>query len=258
MNSKIARIACASLVALTMSASVAAAQASIAGTWKLNLAKSQLGGSMYTIEKKGAGWHYSGGGFEADFDMSGKDIVMPSGASVSAHELSPTSWELTFKMNGKVMSKSKLTVNGNSINGVSTMTGPDGKTMEQSSTDTRVSGGPGFAGKWKTGEMKGSAATLKIAMNGASGITFDSPEAQVSIKGSFDGKDYPVMQAGQATKMTNAFTKISPTSFKVVTKMGGKEFVVDTYTLSADGKTLTDESVTTATSEKTKSVFDKQ
>ena len=46
--------------------------------------------------------------------------------------------------------------------------------------------------------MKGASTTLQIAMEGANGITFRVPEAQQVVKGSFDGKDNPVMQAGQA------------------------------------------------------------
>src|SRR5262249_34890244 len=143
--------------------------------------------------------HYSGGGFEADFDLTGKEHTMPSGVSVVGKELGPTAWELTFRMNGKAISKSRMTVNGNSMNVVSDVTGPDGKTVQQTSTDARVSGGPGFVGKWKAGEMKGASTTLQITMEGANGITVSYPEFQQTSKGSLDGKDYVVNQAGQAT-----------------------------------------------------------
>ncbi len=66
------------------------------------------------------------------------------------------------------------------------------------------------------------------------------------------------MVAGQASKFTNAFTKTSPTTFTVTTRMNGKEFAMDVYTISADGKTLTNDSTMTATKEKTKSVFDRR
>jgi len=138
------------------------------------------------------------------------------------------------------------------------VTGPDGKTVQQTSTDTRVSGGPGFIGKWKSGELKGTATTMRITTAGTTGITVESLEAQSICKASFDGKDYPVNVAGQPSKFTNAFTKTSPTTFTVTTKLSGKEFAVDVYTISADGKTLTDDSTATATKEKTKAVFDRR
>lgn len=182
---------------------------------------------------------------------------MPSGMSVIGKELSPTSWDLTFRMNGKTVQRAHLTLNGNSISNVANVVGADGKTVQQKWTDTRVSGGPGFLGKWKGGDIAGTASTLKVTMDGANGITLTFPEFQTSVKGKFDGKDYPVMQAGQATKFTNAFSKAGKT-IKVTGKLNGKLFTEEVYTLSANGKTLTDESTAVATGEKTKAVFDRQ
>jgi len=246
------------VVAPLAAATVVAQSPSFAGTWKLNLAKSHLGGMVYSIGKTPSGMmHYSGGGFEADFDLTGKEQVMPSGVGIIGKELSPTSWKLTFRMNGKTMQTTHLTVSGNSISNVMDVIGADGKIRQQKTTDTRVSGGPGFSGKWKAGEVAGATSTLKITLNRGNGITITIPEAQATVKGSFDGKDYPVMQAGQATKFTNAFAKVGNT-LNVTQKLNGKVFTEDVYTLSADGKTLTDESTAIATGEKTKAVFDRQ
>jgi hypothetical protein len=246
-------------VVLPLAASTAVAQSpSFAGSWKLNLAKSQLGGMVYSIGKTPSGmFHYSGGGFEADFDLTGKERVMPSGLAIIGKELSPTSWKLTFRMNGKTVQTSHLTVTGNSITNVADAIGADGKTTQQKTTDTRVSGGPGFPGKWKAGEVAGATTTLKITLAGANGITITIPEFQNTVKGRFDGKDYPVMQAGQAMKFTNAFTKVGNT-IHVTGKLNGKPFSEEVYTMSSDGKTLTDESTAIATGEKTKAVFERK
>ena len=231
---------------------------SFAGSWKLNLAKSQFGGMVYTIDKTPSGMiHYSGGGFEADFDLTGKEYVLPSGVAIIGKELSPTSWELTFRMNGKIVQTTRMTLNGNSINSVWDVIGADGKTTQQKTTDTRVSGGPGFPGKWKAGDVAGVATTLTITLDGANGITMTIPEFQTTVKGSFDGKDYPLMQAGQALKFTNAFAKVG-NNITVTTKLNAKVFTEEVFTLSADGKTLTDESTATATGEKTKAVYERQ
>jgi hypothetical protein len=245
-------------VASFAAATAVAQSPSFAGSWKLNLAKSQLGGMAYSIGKTPSGMlHYSGGGFEADFDLTGKEHVMPSGVGIIGKELSPTSWELTFRMNGKTVQTSHLTVNGNSMSTVADVVGADGKITQQKTTDTRVSGGPGFSGKWKMGEVAGAASTLRITLDGATGITMMFPESQTTVTGSFDGKDYPVMQAGQAMKFTNAFAKVGKT-IKVTGKLNGKVFSEDVYALSADGKTLTDRSTAVATGEKTKAVYDRQ
>ena len=246
------------VVAPLAAATVVAQSPRFAGTWKLNLAKSQLGGMVYSFGRTPSGMmHYSGGGFEADFDLTGKEHVMPSGVAIIGKELSPTSWDLTFRMNGKTVQKSRLTLTGNSITNVADAIGADGKTVRQKTIDTRVSGGPGFSGKWKAGEVKGATSTLKITLDGANGIELTIPEFQTTVKGRFDGKDYPVMQAGQATKFTNAFAKVGNT-IKVIGKLNGKVFTEEIYTLSHNGKTLTDRSTAIATGEKTKAVFDRQ
>lgn len=257
-NSVTMRTSCVALVALLAPAMLLAQQPSFDGTWKLNLAKSHLSGSTYTFTRKPSGvWHYSGGGFDVDFDLTGKEYTMPSGASITGKENGPRSWELSFGMGGKPISRSQVTLKGNSLMWVSDVTSPDGKTVHQTATDTRVSGGPGFAGKWKSGTPKGEATTLKITMQGTD-VTMETPEYQSEVKGSFDGKEYPVMQAGQPSKVTNTFAKSGRNALKVGTKLNGKPLSVDVYRLSADGKTLTDESTAVATGEKTKAVFDRE
>ena len=246
------------VASLLPAATTVAQSPSFAGRWRLNLAKSQLGGMVYTFSRTPAGLiHYSGGGFQADFDLVGKEHVMPNGMAVIGKELSPTAWDLTFRMNGKTVQRSRFTLVGNSIQTVSDNIGADGKTVQVKTVDTRVSGGPGFSGKWKAGEVSGASSTLNITLTGANGIQLTIPEFQTTVNGRFDGKDYPVMQAGQASKFTNAFTKVGKT-IKVTGKLNGKLFSEDIYALSADGKTLTDRGTSVATGEKTKAVFDRQ
>jgi hypothetical protein len=137
-------------------------------------------------------------------------------------------------------------------------TKPDGSTMEQTSAWSRVSGGPGFLGKWKSTEVKGAPNTLQIALDGPNGITLAYPEFQISCKGAFDGKDYPLSGAGATMKQTLAFEKAGPNSIKITTKVAGKRFYVDVITLSADGKTLTDDGNPVAVKEPVKAVYERQ
>jgi hypothetical protein len=227
------------------------------GTWKLNLAKSQLSGMVYTFEKKPSGqWHYSGGGFDADFDLAGKQFIMPNGVGVTGKEASPTAWDLTFSMAGKVTTKAHVTVKGDSLLWANENIGADGKSIRQTNTDSRISGGPGFAGKWKAGRPSGSTSSMRINVQG-NDITVSAPEFRQSTKGSFDGKDYPSTQAGQPTKITSAFTKAGSNAINVTTKIGGKPYSSEVWTLSADGKVMTIESTFLATKEKQKSVFER-
>ena len=160
-----------------------------------------------------------------------------------------------LEMKGQPISKSKVTLHG-IVMWVADVPIPMG------SPRSRLPPRPAcsvtwFRCKWKAGTPQGASATLKITMQGTDGMTIEVPEYQLKVKGSFDGHDHPVMQAGQAS-ITDTFAKRGTNSFKITTKLNGKPFAVDVYTLSADGKTLTDESTAIATSETTKAVSERQ
>ena len=99
---------------------------------------------------------------------------------------------------------------------------------------------------------------LEIALDGANGITMRYPEFQAVCKGSFDGNDYPWIGAGANLKQTLAFERSGINSIKMTTKLDGKPFYVDVLTLSADGKTLTDDGNPVSGDEPTKAVYEKQ
>ena len=248
-----------SVLALTCLSGRAAAQPSFAGTWKLNLVKSQLTGQTLSLEKAASGLlHFDTQGFAYDFDLSGKEFPAPDGSTVSFREVNPTTWEGTIKMNGKVITTYGLSLKGDTLSAVMKATKPEGGSMEQTALWSRVSGGPGFLGKWKSKEVKGAPTTLTIALDGANGITVTYPEFQVVCKASFDGKDYPVNGAGSNLKQTLAFEKSGANAIKMTTKLNGKPFYVDVLTLSADGKTLIDEGNPVAVKEPIKAVYERQ
>ena len=99
------------VVALVSTSNQAVAQPSFAGTWKLNLAKSQLTGQTISVEKTASGlMHFDSQGFEYDFDLSGKEFPTPDGGTTSWREVSPTIWEATNKINGKMIATYRLTL----------------------------------------------------------------------------------------------------------------------------------------------------
>jgi hypothetical protein len=246
-------------VALASTVYLRAQQPSFAGTWKLNLDKSQLTGQTLSIEKTASGlMHFDSQGFAYDFDLSGKEFPTPDGGTVSWKEVNASTWDGIFKVNGKVLVTYHLTLDGDTTTAVMKATQPDGKAVEQTITTTRVSGGPGFLGKWKSKEVKGAPTTMEIALDGANGITLKYPEFQIACKGSFDGKDNPMTGGGANLKQTLAFEKSGANAIKITTKLNGKPFYVDVLTLSSDGKVLTDEGNPVAVKEPVKAVYERQ
>ncbi len=177
-------VAVALFMGLASISTQAVAQPSFAGTWKLNLAKSQLTGQTLSVEKTASGLlHFDSQGYAYDFDLTGKEFPTPDGGTSSWKEVNPTTWEATNKLNGKVVATYHLALKGDAIAATMKATKPEGGTVEQTSMWTRVSGGPGFFGKWKSTEVKGAPTTMEIALEGTSGITVKYPEFQVACKG---------------------------------------------------------------------------
>jgi hypothetical protein len=230
---------------------------SFTGTWKLNMAKSQLTGQTITIERAASGlYHFANGDFGYDFDLSGKEFPMPDGGTTSWRVTNATTWDVSNR-NGNAVTTFHLQLNGDTHTAVMRTTTPDGKTIEQASKMSRVSGGPGFLGKWRSTEVKGAAPTMKINVDGNS-IAMTFPETQTVCTAKFDGKDYPVAIGGASAKQTWSFDKTGTLSFKMTTKLNGKPVGVDIMTLDADGKTLTDDSNWITVNEPAKALYERQ
>ena len=260
MNKKERYCTCASILALALVASVGmAAQPSFTGKWTLNLQKSQLTGQTFSIEKTASNTiHWEMQGFGYDFNPDGKEYPVPDGSTVVVLPTGPDTWDFTLSMHGKVTMTVHIAAQGDSQTDVMRVIKPDGSTVEQTSTATRVSGGPGLLGKWKSTEVKGAPTSMVIATKRKKGVTISYPEFQQVCKGRFDGKDHTVTMAGAATKMTFVFEKTGANTLKVTTKLQGKLFYVDVLTLSEDGKTLTDEGNPVAANEPIKAVYERE
>ena len=96
-----------------------------------------------------------------------------------------------------------------------------------------------------------------MVTNGDDGLTlkFDSGD---SCAAKFDGNDYPITGPQASPKTVYSFKKTGPNSFERTEKLDGKAIYVDTFTVSPDGKTITDDGSPVSAKEPTKSVFDRQ
>ena len=252
---KIGTIVCA----MTLAPVIFAADAPWVGKWKLNPAKSQLTGETLTIEKTSSGMiSQTNEGSTTTFKLDGKEYPTPDGGTIAIKETSPDTWEFTQRMHGKVIVTGKESFKGDTLTASVTVNKPDGGTIQQSSVSTRVSGGPGFFGKWKSKETRPAAAVLEITANGADGVTVNYPEFGFACSAKFDGKDYPGAGQLAGPKTTYSFKSTGPRSFEMTSKTDGKPIYVDTFTVSADGKTLTDDGTPVAVKELIKGVYDRQ
>ena len=246
----------ACIVAFLSAAAVAAADAPYFGKWQVNSAKSQLT-SVVTMEKLPSGeYRFNQDGFIYNFQLDGKEYPMPDGGTTAWKAVDDKTWEVTNRANGKVSAMFKLTLSGNSLSSAVTIREPDGHENTESATFQRISGGPGFLGKWKQTQAEVGQAWLELTPDGAEGLKIAQLNSLCVAK--FDGKPYPMSGSGDGSKQTMAFRKRGAASFEALTYIGGKLFSTDVYTVSADGKVLTDIGTPAATKKPVKTILDRQ
>ena len=241
---------------------LAAAEPPYAGKWKENPEKSNFAGMTMTINQMPSGeMQFSAEGMTYKFKLDGKDYPDGMGGTAAWTSTGSNSWRTVDKMNGKTVATDDLTVSsdGKGLTIHTTGTKPNGEPIDQNANYRRVSGGPGLAGKWKTENYKNANPNIiELVPSGSDGLIFKEAAYDLTCDSKLDGKDYPCTGPTIGSGWTVAMTKAGPRGLNMLIKKDGNPFFRDTYTVSADGKTLTDTEVATATNEKTTLVLDRQ
>jgi hypothetical protein len=249
------------LFCLAVTGVMMAADSPFTGKWKLNTAKSKFTGVTTTFEALPTGeMQMTSEGQSDKFKIDGKEYPTAFGAGATWKQLDPNSWETTYRMNGKVLSvdTTRISADGKTMTITAKGTKPNGEAFNDTTTLQRVSGGPGLAGKWKSTEVKASTEMWDISPNGDDGLTMKIVDFNAICTMKFDGKDYPATGPTVPKNLTLAAQKASPRSLDMTEKMDGKVVFLFSFTVSADGKTLTSDGGAPGSSEKTQAVYDKQ
>jgi len=247
---------------LAVAATVAAADLPYAGKWKMNVAKSDFGETTVTYEQLPSGdMQMTSAGQSYKFKIDEKEYPAFFGTSATWKSLGANSWQTTWKLNGKVLTTDTLTLSpdGKTLTTNSRGTKPNGETQDDTIVSERVSGTSGLAGKWKTKNMKSAAPSLlELTPSGTDGLTFRIADQDLTCTGKFDGKDYPCAGPTIAQGWTASFASPTPRTLDMTVKNNGKPLFKFSYSVSADGKTLTENGTMTAANERTKVVYDRQ
>jgi hypothetical protein len=220
-----------SFAALTMAATLP-----YAGKWKVNLAKSDFGQTTVTIESlPGGQWQSTAFGITYKFKMDGNDYPDNMGGTAAWKAVDRNTWELVAKANGKVTETDtfKLSADGKTLTDAVRQMKADGGSIDSTTVYQRVSGGPSLTGKWRTQKVSGASGVIELTPSGTDGLTG------------------PMLAPGFTVAMTN-----KARSLNLTVKKDGKPFFTATYTVTADGKSMT-EAGTLASGEKIKVLYDR-
>jgi hypothetical protein len=251
------------LFALLGTGSLAAAANPFDGIWKLDQQKSHLTGDTMTFADAGSGTiKFSALGMSYTFKTDGKEYPALFGNTAAWKQVDKSTWEETiYKKSGTVLSTDtlKLSADGRTLTVESKGTKPSGESFDNTSIYQRMSGQGRLVGTWKSKAVKiSSPATLKFKTSGENGMTLNIPDFKATCEAKFDGKDYPATGPTVPDGLTLALTRTGPHSFRMVQKLKGKPLFTDRFTVSADGKSMTDLSRPVAVNEPATLVYEKQ
>ena len=100
-------------------------------------------------------------------------------------------------------------------------------------------------------QANGLTMTVEACCNGGSRLIYrvpvpGQPPVTMTVDSPMNGTEVPTLVGGKASGQTMAITRVDARHYSAAVKMGGKLYGTSNGTLSADGKTLTVESVSQA------------
>jgi hypothetical protein len=240
---------------------VSAADLPYVGKWKVNTDKSNFGATTLTYATLPSGeWQATADGRSYKFKMDGNDYSDGVGDTAAWKSIDANTWQTTWKLNGKTLTIDTARVGADGILTINTRgTKPNGEATDQITTLQRVSGGPGLVGKWKTKNMRSASPdVVEFAEGVGNGLAYKAPAMGMACEAKLDRNDYPCSGPTISRGWTVAMTRSGVSALTMAVKKDGKPFYRFTYTVSADGKTLTATGGAVATNEKIRIVYDRQ
>jgi hypothetical protein len=215
-------------IGLLFSTVLVAADPPYAGRWQVNQDKSDYGPAFNFARDESGALRLTEGGRNYVVRFDGKEYPHPLGGVVRWTRIDDRSWQMTLTQNRKVI--------GNAIYRLS----DDGRTLT-----TRPKNGAGSTLVYRrtSGERQGlvgvwslktaSDSTLELAV--AEGYDLVVTQGRAKVKANFDGRDYHPTSGPETVRIS----KVGSDGFSLTVSINGTPVVVDTFTVSADGQTLT-------------------
>lgn len=212
------------------------------GKWRIDEAKSHISGSTDSVAAVGpATWKFQYGAFSWPVKADGTDQPTPLGDSVSMKVISATSWQFTYKSNGKPTGTETwvLAADGNSMTRTFAGAKENGEPFTGVSTLKRTAGKNGFEGTWESTDVKLPFHEVDIETYGENGVAVRLPEDGTNYQLMFDGKQYSEMGPRIPQGFTVSGKLAGPRRIEVTTRINGRVFDHETWELSEDATIFT-------------------
>jgi hypothetical protein len=260
-SSMVAAAVCLANAIPAIAQSDRAADPRFAGTWKLNLAKSDFGETTVTYTGTTSGrMQLTASGQSYTFQIDGQAYPSLFGGTATWSEIDGATWRTVIKQDGKLISTvtSRLSADGQALTTHETGPKQTGGTFERTTRYSRAAGGPGLAGVWKTKNAPRWPRLVELVPSGSEGLAIGFPDDREVCEAKFDGKDYPMTGPVAQPGMTLALQKTGVRSFDVTGKQAGKPILKASFSVSDDGNTLTQAVEMVGAAERVMAVYDRQ
>jgi hypothetical protein len=173
----------------------------------------------------------------------GVTIESPFGGTVSFKKVSDREWQMIRDDPRHLVRIYAVSADGKTLEITDRYTADSGS-VQTEFTYTRTTSGKGILGEWQsvssTISAKGTISDFAIEPHGKDGLSFTWPADKARLDLSFDGKPYvtqgPAIRKGAATRGT----RVSDHVLKLEDLVDGKLDETEEYSLSSDGKVLTE------------------
>jgi len=232
------------LLAVTGWASAVWAAGPFDGTWKMDQSKAQMDKKPYVMELQNGTYQESSSMPKINVKADSTDQAVQGSRvfdTLAVKVVDSKAVEMTSKKDGKIVRSGKYTVSadGKTLNFEGTIYSTN-QPATFKATEVRVAAGPAgshaISGSWRVEKVSGPENTVTYKTS-TDGLTMSRPDGGF-YDAKFDGKDYPVK--GNPDLTTVSLTKVSDHSFVETSKRDAKIVSVVHWTVSADGKTITE------------------
>jgi hypothetical protein len=215
------------------------------GTWKQNLAKSHLAGDTMTITQKPGGlFHLAAGGIiEYDFACDGKPYTTLGNRSIACSGSPQAGYDFTTATGSTVLAKSHRTfsADGKTMTIKGTSMRPDGSTSAYEETYRRQTGSSGLVGKWLDIKDVQQVPEIETWSVNNSALHVQNTVLKQTVDAKLDGSEGKVAGPAIPPGASVSFKPQGSNKLAYEYKLNGKVLYQGVYTLSADGKVMTDD-----------------